>query len=70
MSIHKEMYLKLFCATEQAANILISAQRECEELYVSSPEPELKIISPAIKRKGARIRGKILIRALKTSQSK
>lgn len=39
------MYLKLFRASEDAVNLLIAAQRECEELYLSSPEPELKIIT-------------------------
>ena len=42
---YKEMYLKLFRASEQAANILIAAQRECEELYISQSEPELKVVS-------------------------
>jgi len=41
---YKEMYLKLFRASEDAVNPLIAAQRECEELYVSAPEPELKIV--------------------------
>lgn len=44
MPDYKEMYLKLFRATEEALNTLITAQRECEELYLSSPEPELKVI--------------------------
>lgn len=44
MPDYKEMYLKLFRASEDAVNILIAAQRECEELYLSSPEPELKVI--------------------------
>jgi len=44
MSDYKEMYLKLFRASEEAVNILIAAQRECEELYLSSPEPELNVI--------------------------
>lgn len=43
MPDYKEMYLKLFDATEKAVEILISAQRECEELYLSSPDPELKL---------------------------
>jgi len=38
------MYLKMFRASEQAVNILIAAQRECEELYISSPEPELAVV--------------------------
>lgn len=44
MPDYKEMYLKLFRASEVAVNVLIAAQRECEELYVSAPEPELKVI--------------------------
>lgn len=30
---YKEIYLKLFEATEKAINILNEAQRECEERY-------------------------------------
>lgn len=45
MPDYKEIYLKLFRASEEAVNVLIAAQRECEELYVSEPEPELKIIT-------------------------
>lgn len=44
MPDYKETYLKLFTASEVAVNVLIAAQRECEELYVSAPEPELKVI--------------------------
>lgn len=39
------MYLKLFRASEKAVNILIAAQRECEELHISTPEPEPKVIT-------------------------
>lgn len=45
MSDYKEMYLKLFRASEQAINTLIQAQRECEELYISQPEPDLKVLT-------------------------
>lgn len=45
MPDYKEMYLKLFHASERAINTLIQAQRECEELYISQPEPELKVLS-------------------------
>ena len=45
MPDYKEMYLKLFRASEQAINMLIQAQRECEELYISQPEPDLKVIT-------------------------
>lgn len=45
MSNHQEMYLKLFHASERAINTLIQAQRECEELYISQPKPDLKELS-------------------------
>ena len=45
MSDYKKMYLILFRATEEAINTLIEAQRECEELYISEPETELRVIS-------------------------
>lgn len=41
MPDYHELYLKMFCAAEQAINILITAQQECEELYISCPEPAL-----------------------------
>ena len=44
MTDFKEMYLKLFQASEQAINMLIEAQRECEKLYISSSQPELTVI--------------------------
>ncbi len=40
MENYKEMYLKLFRATEKAINCLIDAQRECEEIYISAGETE------------------------------
>lgn len=43
---YKEMYLRLFRATEAAIRCLIEAQRECEEDYLASPEPELKVLEP------------------------
>lgn len=45
MPDYKKMYFTLFRATEQAINTLIEAQRECEELYISEPEMELRVIS-------------------------
>ncbi len=44
MPDYKELYLRMFRASEQAANILIATQRECEELYISTPEPALRVI--------------------------
>lgn len=45
MPDYKELYFKLFRATEQAVNVLIAAQQECEELYLSEPEPELSVLT-------------------------
>jgi hypothetical protein len=45
MPDYKEMYLKLFRASEEAVNLLIAAQRECEELYMNAPEPDIRVIS-------------------------
>lgn len=44
MPDYKEMYFSLFRATEKAINLLIAAQQECEELYLSAPEPELLVL--------------------------
>lgn len=44
MPDYKAMYLTLFRAMEQAANILIAAQQECEDHYLSSGDPELTVI--------------------------
>lgn len=41
MPNYQEMYFKMFRAAEQAINILIQTQRECEELYISAPEPQI-----------------------------
>lgn len=49
MPDYKEMYLRLFRATEKAVQVLIAAQQECEELYLASPESELKVFSAEVK---------------------
>lgn len=41
---YKEMYLKMVRASEQAIRILVEAQRECEELYISQPDPQLIVL--------------------------
>ncbi len=41
MTDYKEMYFKLFRATTQAIGILVKAQQDCKELYIS--EPSLKL---------------------------
>ena len=35
---YKQMYLIMFRASEEAISLLIPAQRECEELYLSASE--------------------------------
>ena len=52
MPDYKEMYLTLFRATEQAVNLLIAAQRECEEQYMRHPEPELVVLGSGEKEAG------------------
>ena len=44
MPDYKEMYLTLFRATEQAIELLISAQRTCEDMYVNTPEDNLSML--------------------------
>ena len=44
MPDYKEMYLHLMRETEKAMRILIKAQQDCEELYLSVPEPELTVL--------------------------
>ena len=39
MADYRAMYLKMMNATEEAMEILINAQRECEELYMNAEEP-------------------------------
>lgn len=41
---YKEMYMKMMRASEAAINILIEAQRECEEMYLEATEPILDAI--------------------------
>lgn len=46
MPDYKKMYLKLVRATEEAINVLVAAQRECEEMYLSTPESNITVLSP------------------------
>ncbi|MBR4056638.1 MAG: hypothetical protein IKK00_00700 [Oscillospiraceae bacterium] len=41
MPDYEKMYFRLFRAAERAINILIEAQRECEEDYLSGTLPRL-----------------------------
>lgn len=38
MADYKQMYLKLLNATENAMEMLIATQRQCEELYIQTEE--------------------------------
>ena len=38
MPDHKEMYLIMVRAAEQAQNILIEAQQKCEEMYLDAQD--------------------------------
>ena len=46
MPDYKKMYLTLFKASEDAIKCLVEAQRECEELYLSSAEPDITLLRP------------------------
>jgi len=41
---YKKMYLEMMYETETAINILIAAQRRCEEIYISAPETEITVL--------------------------
>lgn len=44
MADYKKMYIHLMQSTEHAIRILIQAQRDCEELYISAPETKLTVL--------------------------
>lgn len=44
MTDYKEMYLHLARETEKAVRILIEAQQECEEMYISAPEENIVML--------------------------
>lgn len=44
MPDYKEMYLEMVRETEKAINILIAAQRRCEEMYISAPEADVTVL--------------------------
>ena len=46
MPDYKGMYQTLFRGAEQAVEILITAQRSCEEACISAPEPEITVLTP------------------------
>ena len=38
MADYRQMYMKLMDATESAMDILIAAQRQCEEIYIETED--------------------------------
>ena len=51
MADYKEMYLKMMRASEEAIRILVQAQRECEEMYLSDESDEkISLIDMGIKK--------------------
>lgn len=44
MADYKKMYHEMVRETEKAINILIAAQRRCEEMYISSSDPEITLL--------------------------
>lgn len=44
MADYKELYLKMVRETEKAIQILIEAQRDCEELYLQDEGPVLRVL--------------------------
>ncbi|MBQ6946940.1 MAG: hypothetical protein IJN42_02740 [Clostridia bacterium] len=43
MADYRQMYYIMMNATEQAINILIDAQRQCEELYINAEDPKITV---------------------------
>ena len=41
MTDYKQLYLQMFRASEKAIELLVDAQRKCEELYINSHDAEL-----------------------------
>lgn len=44
MADYQQMYLELFRAVTKAINLLEHAQQTCEDLYISAPEVELRLL--------------------------
>lgn len=44
MPDYKNMYLEMVDAAEKAINILIEAQRNAEEIYISADESYIKVV--------------------------
>ena len=46
MPNYKKMYIHLMRETEKAIRIMMKAQQDCEELYITTSEPKLTILEP------------------------
>lgn len=46
MPNYAEMYRKLFKAQSDAIALLQQAQQETEEIYISAPEPDIRVLTP------------------------
>ena len=47
MADYAKMYQILFRSQTQAIETLMKAQQETEELYISSPEPDIRVLDSA-----------------------
>jgi hypothetical protein len=46
MADYAKMYRRLFNSQTQAIEILQKAQQDTEEMYISAPESEIRLINP------------------------
>ncbi len=44
MADYKSMYLRMIDATEEAINILVQTQRECEDIYMSADDAAIDLV--------------------------
>ncbi len=52
MPDYRELYLTLMRETERAIDILIAAQKKCEDLYINAADPDIKMVDfryPSVK---------------------
>lgn len=46
MPDYAAMYKRLFRSQTEAITILQKAQQDTEEMYISSPEPDIRVLEP------------------------
>ena len=46
MADHAKMYRHMFNATTDAISLLQKAQQEAEEMFVSAPPPDVRVLRP------------------------